>query len=123
MKGIVLTGVYGTRRWPMLRELYSNQSLKLPRDGQSLFARAYARAREQSEGMEETTVVMTGLRPERVVEALVLIEAQSRGIDQLLRPSSDYAVPNVSGKVPRIILNYTDYVRRVVWQVRGAEYR
>src|SRR5450830_344364 len=70
---------------------------------------------ERPEGMEEAAVIMTGLRPERVVESLAVAEAQPRGPDHTLRLVRDYAVPNVSEKVLRIILSYTDYVRRVVW--------
>jgi len=71
-------------------------------------------AHERPEGMEEAAVIMTGLRPERVTEALVVAEAQPRGVDHL-RLAPDYAVPNVADKVLRIILSYIDYVRRVVY--------
>jgi UDP-N-acetylglucosamine 2-epimerase (non-hydrolysing) len=71
--------------------------------------------------MEEAAVIMTGLRPERVMEALTLAETQPRGADRTLLLAPDYAVPNVAEKVLRIILSYTDYVRRVVWQEHGAE--
>lgn len=71
---------------------------------------------ERPEGMEEAAVMMTGLSPERVVEALSVVEHQGRAGDRTLRLATDYAVPNVSDKVVRIILSYTDYVRRVVWQ-------
>ncbi|MFA4932320.1 MAG: UDP-N-acetylglucosamine 2-epimerase (non-hydrolyzing) [Caldisericia bacterium] len=70
---------------------------------------------ERPEGMEEAAVIMTGLRPERVMEALAVAEAQPRGADRTLRLVREYAVPNVSDKILRIILSYTDYVRRVVW--------
>jgi UDP-N-acetylglucosamine 2-epimerase (non-hydrolysing) len=72
-------------------------------------------AHERPEGMEETAVIMTGWRPERVMEALTVAEAQPRGSESTLRLTRDYSVPNVSEKVLRIILSYTDYVRRVVW--------
>jgi UDP-N-acetylglucosamine 2-epimerase (non-hydrolysing) len=72
-------------------------------------------AHERPEGMEEAAVIMTGLRPERVMEALAVAAAQPRGADRTLRLVPAYAVPNVAEKVLRIILSYTDYVRRVVW--------
>jgi UDP-N-acetylglucosamine 2-epimerase (non-hydrolysing) len=49
------------------------------------------------------------------MEVLAMAEAQPRGVDRSLRLVPDYAVPHVSDKVLRIILSYTDYVRRVVW--------
>jgi UDP-N-acetylglucosamine 2-epimerase len=75
-------------------------------------------AHERPEGMEEAAVIMTGLRHERVMEALAVAEAQPRGADSTLRLARDYSVPNVSDKILRIILSYTDYVRRVVWSGR-----
>lgn len=69
-------------------------------------------AHERPEGMEEAAVIMTGLRTERVMEALKVAEAQPRGTDRTPRLVPDYAIPNVSGKVLRIILSYTDYVVR-----------
>ena len=52
------------------------------------------------------------------MEALKVAEAQPRGTDRTLCLVPDYAVPNVSEKVLRIILSYTDYVRRIVWAQR-----
>jgi UDP-N-acetylglucosamine 2-epimerase (non-hydrolysing) len=72
-------------------------------------------AHERPEGMEEASVMMVGLHCERVLQALALIEHQPRGISRLMRPVADYQMPNVSDKVVRIILSYTDYVNRVVW--------
>lgn len=73
-------------------------------------------AHERPEAMEEASVVMTGLNPDRVFQALEILENQPRGKERLLRPVYDYSMPNVSEKVVRIILSYTDYVNREVWK-------
>ena len=73
-------------------------------------------AHERPEGMEEAFVMMVGLGVERVLQALEVLEAQPSGEERLLRPVYDYSMPNVSDKIVRIILSYTDYVKRVVWK-------
>lgn len=69
-------------------------------------------AHERPEAMEEASVMMVGLKKERILQGLEVLENQE--ID-MLRKVSDYSMPNVSDKVLRIILSYTDYVNRVVW--------
>lgn len=73
-------------------------------------------AHERPEGMEEAAVMMVGLSPERVMQALVVLESQPTGAERLLRQVADYSMPNVSDKVVRILHSYTDYVNRVVWK-------
>ncbi|MDP2337227.1 MAG: UDP-N-acetylglucosamine 2-epimerase, partial [Bacteroidota bacterium] len=72
-------------------------------------------AHERPEAMEEASVMMVGLNPERIIQGLILIENQKRGIQRILNPVADYSKPNVSEKVIRIILSYTDYINRIVW--------
>ncbi len=69
-------------------------------------------AHERPEAMEEASVMMVGLKKERILQGLEVLETQDKGA---LRLVSDYSMPNVSDKVLRIILSYTDYVNRVVW--------
>jgi UDP-N-acetylglucosamine 2-epimerase len=72
-------------------------------------------AHERPEAMEEASVMMVGINPERILQALVQVESQERGKVRNFRLVSDYSMPNVSEKIVRIILSYTDYVKRTVW--------
>jgi len=69
-------------------------------------------AHERPEAMEQAVVMMTGLAPEPVRRALEVLLARKTA--PILPP--DYAVPDVAEKVVRIVLSYTDYVRRTVWR-------
>ena len=72
-------------------------------------------AHERPEAMEEASVMMVGLNPERIMQGLVQLQSQKRGLERNFRPVADYSMPNVSEKMVRIILSYTDYIKRTVW--------
>ena len=87
-------------------------------------------AHERPEAMEEASVMMVGLNPERILQGLVQLQYQQTGERPIYHPShitghishithihpvADYSMPNVSDKVVRIILGYTDYIKRTVW--------
>jgi len=94
-------------------------------------------AHERPEAMEEASVIMVGLNPERILQGLVQLQYQQTGARSTghpspithhaspithhpspitqFRPVGDYSMPNVSDKVVRIILGYTDYIKRTVW--------
>ncbi|HOZ14487.1 MAG TPA: UDP-N-acetylglucosamine 2-epimerase (non-hydrolyzing) [Tenuifilaceae bacterium] len=73
-------------------------------------------AHERPEAMEEASVMMVGLNPERILQGLTQLQYQNVEKERNFRPVADYSMPNVSDKVVRIILSYTDYVKRVVWE-------
>ena len=72
-------------------------------------------AHERPEGMEEGSVMLTGLKSERILQAIKILEKQSRGDERTLYPVKDYSHDNVSEKIPRIILSYIDYINKKVW--------
>jgi len=72
-------------------------------------------AHERPEAMEEASVMMVGLNPERILQGLIQLESQKRGEERTLRTVSDYSMPNVSDKVVRIIISYVDYIKITVW--------
>lgn len=73
-------------------------------------------AHERPEGMEEAAVMMVGLNKDRILQALALLETEGKDFLNQSRLVGDYSMPNVSSKVVRIILSYTDYVNRIVWK-------
>lgn len=73
-------------------------------------------AHERPEAMEEASVMMVGNNPERIMQALVQLQYQKMGEERNFRPVADYSMPNVSEKMVRIILSYTDYIKRTVWR-------
>jgi UDP-N-acetylglucosamine 2-epimerase (non-hydrolysing) len=73
-------------------------------------------AHERPEGVEEGVVMMAGLNSERILQALEIIKNQARGAKRDLNLVADYAPLNVSEKVLRIILSYTDFVNRKIWK-------
>jgi UDP-N-acetylglucosamine 2-epimerase len=80
-------------------------------------------AHERPEAMEEASVMMVGLNPERIMQGLAQLENQTIGkrdktnavVSANFRTVADYSMPNVSEKMVRIILSYISYIKRVVW--------
>jgi UDP-N-acetyl-L-fucosamine synthase len=72
-------------------------------------------AHERPEAMEEASVMMVGMNKERILQGLVELKNQNLK-DRNFRPVADYSMPNVSDKMVRIIISYTDYINRTVWK-------
>jgi UDP-N-acetylglucosamine 2-epimerase (non-hydrolysing) len=72
-------------------------------------------AHERPEAMEEASVMMVGLNPERIMQGLKQLELQNIN-NRNFFPVNDYRIPNVSGKIGRIILSYTSYVNSKIWR-------
>ena len=72
-------------------------------------------AHERPEGMDETTVIMSGLNKFRVIDAVEVATAHNSQDIRVIKPVKDYEADNVSKKILRIILSYVDYVNRTVW--------
>ena len=73
-------------------------------------------AHERPEGMDEGTLIMCGLKTERVLESVAVVVKQHSSAERRFRLVQDYDADNVSKKVLRIILSYTDYINRTVWR-------
>ncbi|KQB99623.1 non-hydrolyzing UDP-N-acetylglucosamine 2-epimerase [Pedobacter sp. Hv1] len=72
-------------------------------------------AHERPEAMEEASVMMVGLNPERIMQGLIQLKYQTIEGERNFRLVADYAMPNVSDKVVKIIISYVDYIKRMVW--------
>ena len=72
-------------------------------------------AHERPEGMDEGTLIMSGLEANRVMEAIEIVIAQQSGRERVFRLIPDYDVEQASKKVLRIVMSYIDYVNRTVW--------
>ena len=68
--------------------------------------------------MEEASVIMTGVNSERIIQSLEILLYQKENNYKNLNPVNDYNINNVSEKILRIIVSYTDYVKRNVWQIK-----
>jgi UDP-N-acetylglucosamine 2-epimerase (non-hydrolysing) len=72
-------------------------------------------AHERPEAMEEAAVMMVGTNTERILQGITQLQRQTIDEERNFRKVADYSMPNVSEKVVRIIISYTDYIKRVVW--------
>ena len=73
-------------------------------------------AHERPEAMEETSVMMTGVNYKRIIQAMEILSSQKRNEDRSLNLVQDYNVDNVSEKIVRIIISYTDFIKKNVWK-------
>ena len=73
-------------------------------------------AHERPEAMEETSVMMTGVNCERIFQALEVLSTQKRNIERNFKIVKDYDADNVSDKLVRIIISYTDYINKNIWR-------
>ena len=72
-------------------------------------------AHERPEGLDETTVIMSGLNKTRVLQSVAVATTHNKQEVRSIKPVKDYETDNVSKKILRIILSYVDYVNRTVW--------
>lgn len=72
-------------------------------------------AHERPEGMDEGTLIMTGLKCKRIIDSIGIVTSQHAEKENNIHSIPDYAADNVSKKVVRIIISYTDYINRTVW--------
>jgi UDP-N-acetylglucosamine 2-epimerase (non-hydrolysing) len=72
-------------------------------------------AHERPEGMDEASVIMSGLKKDRVIDSVEIATSHNAQVNRLIKPVKDYQADNVSKKILRIIVSYIDYVNRTVW--------
>lgn len=72
-------------------------------------------AHERPEGMDVGTLVMSGLKKERVLEAVAVVTSQHSKTKRVMAPVADYETSAVSKQIVRVVLSYVDYVNRTVW--------
>ena len=73
-------------------------------------------AHERPEGMDETSVIMSGLGMNRVIDSVEIATSHNAKAVRAIKPVKDYEADNVSKKILRIIVSYIDYVNRTVWK-------
>jgi UDP-N-acetylglucosamine 2-epimerase (non-hydrolysing) len=72
-------------------------------------------AHERPEGMDEGTLIMSGLKRDKVIEAIEVVTSQFTESERLIPEIPDYKSKIVSKKIVRIVLSYIDYINRTVW--------
>jgi len=72
-------------------------------------------AHERPEGMDVGTLVMSGLKKERVMQSVEMVTSQFKKSERPVLPIADYENPHVSTQVVRVVVSYVDYINRVVW--------
>ncbi|MGZ5600526.1 MAG: non-hydrolyzing UDP-N-acetylglucosamine 2-epimerase [Methylobacter sp.] len=72
-------------------------------------------AHERPEGMDVGTLIMSGLKKDRVIEAVEIVTAQYQKTARVVLPIADYENPHVSTQIVRVVASYVDYINRVVW--------
>jgi UDP-N-acetylglucosamine 2-epimerase (non-hydrolysing) len=78
-------------------------------------------AHERPEGMDVGTLIMSGLKKNRVIEAVDIVTSQYQKTARVVLPVADYENPHVSTQVVRVVASYVDYINRVVWSKTDAK--
>ncbi len=73
-------------------------------------------AHERPEAMEEASVMMTGINKDRIIQALEVLSSQKRNQDRTINIVKDYEIDNISEKIIRIIISYTNYIKQNIWK-------